>query len=734
MLVRPVILYVALVLTLVSGCFASGAVVGNLLANPGFELPFLPDQWTYGPGVASQGIASRTQSWKNSGSWSLMLQPNSTNETMWMPYDYAVVQNLDLKKYKGSPIFYAGWIRAEGGATAYLRVLAADTAGNLTYREVSTSSSQAVYWQDIMDVPNSDLKTLMFMCSVKGTSGAAYFDDVVASSEMGHSIQIGQYDPGPPLFATIGVDVTKVVRQIPPTLFGMNLEWVFDGQTIWNPFQGQLNPPLVNLGSDLGVTMWRYPGGVFANYYHWMNGIGPQATRPISPTSPGEADSLNGFGTDEALEFTALTGATDMMITVNANDGTPEEAAAWVRYVNNGTRYVKYWEIGNEFYLRLQNANGTPRVITPEEYAQIFNKYAAAMKAADPTIEIGADTEFHYPFRGCARIGPTGCWTDVILRETSANLDFLSVHNGFSPIGLAPLGGGDVGLPVRTVYAAMLAYPLVLTDLMNGLGARADQLAGPSASKIKIAATEWGPLFDVGPYSRLVDHVKTIGSALYVSSVFNVLLRNPRIEQAAAFKLLDTVVFGWLGPRSGVWTPKPAYYAFQLYGKNILPLLVDTSVYSPTYDSRSVIGVPAIQNVPYLDVISTTNSDRSSVVLLVTNRHFDRSITANIALKGFSSMGVATAWTLSGKGIDANSGTDLPPGFVTQAVASPDGRFDLGGPGETWVRSTNPSLSGSCMSYEFPPHSVTALVLTGGAYDFNSSGNCSNESQPSPPS
>jgi alpha-L-arabinofuranosidase len=710
---RPVFPCFALSLALSSGASLFGATpVGNLLVNASFEIPFTRNQWTYGVGVGGKGIATRSQTWKKTGNWSLKLQPNSTNETIWPPFDYAVIQNLDLKKYRATPLFYGGWMRAEGGATAYLRVLAADKSGNLTYREVSTSSTDAVYWQDIMDVPDAELTTLMFMCSVKGTSGAAYFDDLVVSAQMGRSIQIGQPDPGPSLSASVTVDTTKVVRQIPKTLFGMNLEWVFDGQTIWDPFRGQMNTSLINLGSDMGVAMWRYPGGVFANHYHWQNGIGPQETRPVSVTEPGQGTSLNGFGTDEALQFTALTGASDMMITVNANTGTPEEAAAWVKYVNNGTRYVKYWEVGNEFYLRLANADGSPRVMSPQEYAQVFNTYASAMKAADPTIKVGADTEFHYPFRGCARTGDGGCWTDALLSQASDQLDFLSVHNGFSPIGLAPLGGGDVGLDVRTIYAGMLAYPVVLTDLMNGLGARADQLAGANASKITIAATEWGPLFDTGSYSRLVDHVKTIGSALYVSSVFNVLLRNPRIQQASAFKMVDTVVFGWLGPRNGVWTPKPAYYAFQLYGRHSLPLLVDSTVAVATYDSRAVLGVPAVQGVPYLDMISTTNDDRSSVSLLVTNKHFDRSITATIALRGFSSTG-ATAWTLNGTAVDANSGTDLPPGFVSQAEANPDGRFGQGGPGETWVLSTNPTASGPCVTYEFPPHSVTALVLTG---------------------
>jgi hypothetical protein len=128
-------------------------------------------------------------------------------------------------------------------------------------------------------------------------------------------------------------------------------------------------------------------------------------------------------------------------------------------------------------------------------------------------------------------------------------------------------------------------------------------------------------------------------------------------------------------------------------------------------------------------MVSTTNDDRSSVSLLVTNKHFDRSIKATIALRGFSSTG-ATAWTLNGTALDANSGTDLPAGFVAQAEAAPDGRFGQGGPGETWVLSTNPAVSGSCVTFEFPPHSVTALVLTGQADLGTLSTTCSDSTDP----
>src|SRR5271165_207312 len=109
---RLVFVYLAVALATFSGRSALAAststVTGNLLVNPGFETAFGKNQWTYGPGIQGQGIAARVQTWKNSGSWSLKLTPNSTNETEWFPYDYAVVQNLDLKKYIGTPLFYAG--------------------------------------------------------------------------------------------------------------------------------------------------------------------------------------------------------------------------------------------------------------------------------------------------------------------------------------------------------------------------------------------------------------------------------------------------------------------------------------------------------------------------------------------------------------------------------------------------------------------------------------------------
>ncbi len=98
---------------------------------------------------------------------------------------------------------------------------------------------------------------------------------------------------------------------------------------------------------------WRIPilrlSGNFSSGYHWRDGIGPRVLRPTSRNPAWGNIEPNHFGTDEFLLFSRLIGAVPQ-IGVNAGNGTPEEAAAWVRYANRNALQVPLWEIGNELY------------------------------------------------------------------------------------------------------------------------------------------------------------------------------------------------------------------------------------------------------------------------------------------------------------------------------------------------------------------------------------------------
>src|SRR5262245_55074219 len=159
------------------------------------------------------------------------------------------------------------------------------------------------------------------------------------------------------------------------------------------------------------------------------------------------------------------------------------------------------------------------------------------------------------------------------------------------------------------------------------------------------------------PSGRFVDHVKTLGSALYVASAMQAFLESPTTDIATGFKLCDELYQGWIGKRDAHWIPKAPYYALQLYTHHFGAVLLSSQTKSPTYDSQSAGLVDALSNVPYLDVVSSRSDDGRTVYFIAINRHFDSPVQARISISGREPAGSGTAWTLNGAGIDANTGT-----------------------------------------------------------------------------
>ncbi|HSW51578.1 MAG TPA: alpha-L-arabinofuranosidase C-terminal domain-containing protein [Bryobacteraceae bacterium] len=179
----------------------------------------------------------------------------------------------------------------------------------------------------------------------------------------------------------------------------------------------------------LGIPVLRWPGGCFADFYHWRQGIGPAAKRPkMVNTSWGGYVEDNSFGTHEFIRFCRLIGS-EPYLAVNMGSGTPQEMMEWMEYCNypsgstlsderaaNGSPEpfrVKYWGIGNENW----GCGGSMR---PEEYAQQYRQFATFARAYGGTtpylIACGPsrnDTDWTRVFftmmvRGTRRRMPTG--------------------------------------------------------------------------------------------------------------------------------------------------------------------------------------------------------------------------------------------------------------------------------------------------------------------------------------
>jgi alpha-N-arabinofuranosidase len=185
--------------------------------------------------------------------------------------------------------------------------------------------------------------------------------------------------------------------------------WV--GETTTIPNIGGIRADVVEALRNLHVPVLRWPGGCFADDYHWRDGIGPKKLRPRTVNLWwGQSIETNAFGTHEFIQFCRLIGA-EPYVAGNLGSGTPSEMREWVEYCNfagdstlakrrgeNGSpqRFgVKLWGVGNEQW-------GCGGHMTPEDYAKEYRRFATYLTDLSGTplnlIACGPDTgrsDFH---------------------------------------------------------------------------------------------------------------------------------------------------------------------------------------------------------------------------------------------------------------------------------------------------------------------------------------------------
>jgi alpha-L-arabinofuranosidase len=266
----------------------------------------------------------------------------------------------------------------------------------------------------------------------------------------------------PPAVVKVNVNSKETLRTVDHRLFGLNAaiwDWHFETATT------------AELLLELDNRALRFPGGSISDIYHWA-------------TNTTENNTWEwGTSFDEFAHIAKVTGA-EVFITVNYGTGTPEEAAAWVRYSNVTKRYgFKYWEVGNENYGSWE-ADINDRPHDPVTYATRFKTYMAQMKAQDPTIKVGAvvqaneDSDANYLDQTVInpRTGqPHDGWTAVLLatfKKLGVIPDFVVYHR----YEQAPGQESDAFLLQSSKGWAADAASIrqMLTDYLGAAGARVE--------------------------------------------------------------------------------------------------------------------------------------------------------------------------------------------------------------------------------------------------------------------
>ena len=231
--------------------------------------------------------------------------------------------------------------------------------------------------------------------------------------------------------ATVNVNVnpSNEIAEILPTHFGTNLTH-FLGESSLNEtdFMDNLN--------NLGDVFFRYPGGNGSNQFFWDGNVPSSILNDAQITVNDLIDGSGWRISPDDFANTLIQTNSKGIIAVNASyaiygtDPNPIEVAAgyaadFVRHMNNDLNAnIKYWEVGNENYGPWQagySVNGNQ--ITGSDYGTIFNVFVDSMKAADPSIKIGAVVFPHD--------GNHNNWTRRVLQEVENTADFLIIHDYF---------------------------------------------------------------------------------------------------------------------------------------------------------------------------------------------------------------------------------------------------------------------------------------------------------------
>jgi hypothetical protein len=307
----------------------------------------------------------------------------------------------------------------------------------------------------------------------------------------------------------VTVDATKAVRTVDSRVFGLNTaawDWSFDSSQT------------TTLLAAAGTNVLRYPGGGTSDTYFWSNNT---VENTDSNNVPNGTYSTLGTDFDQFASI-ALAQKAQAFITVNYGTSTPTDAAKWVAYSKLKGYGFKYWEVGNENYGTWETDINSP-AHDPVEYATRFVQYYTAMKAADPTIKVGAvattSTEGTYSFPSEAVTDPvTGVkhseWDYIILSTMSAAgvmPDFLICHRYEQNAGqendatlLQLASQASTGWPVD---AALLRTPL-------------NDFYGSAASGAELCVTENNSVHN-NPGKQIVSLV----NALYYADSFGSLLQ-----------------------------------------------------------------------------------------------------------------------------------------------------------------------------------------------------------------
>ncbi|RZM06606.1 MAG: alpha-N-arabinofuranosidase, partial [Pedobacter sp.] len=365
----------------------------------------------------------------------------------------------------------------------------------------------------------------------------------------------------------------------------------------------------------LKVPVLRWPGGCFADTYHWKDGVGPKDKRPsMLNVWWGNVKEDNSFGTNEFLNMCEVLGA-EPYLSGNVGSGTPQELADWIKYTThpaasspmpemratNGRQNpwnVKFWGLGNEAW-------GCGGNMTAEHYANVYRQYATFMTDWNNSDKIyriasgASDDDYH--------------WTEVLMKQLPPKMfDALGLHH-YAVIDWNKKGSSDAFSEAE--YFTTMQRAMQMEELVTKHSAIMDKY-DPKKTKA-LAVDEWGGWYEVvkGTNEAFLFQQNTMRDAMIAGTTLNTFNNHcDRVKMANLAQIINVLQAVILTDEEKMILT-PTYHVMEMYNVHqnalMLPLTVTSNDYVLGDKKLTAVSASASKDKNGAIHISLVNIDAS---------------------------------------------------------------------------------------------------------------------------
>jgi len=462
--------------------------------------------------------------------------------------------------------------------------------------------------------------------------------------------------------------------------------WVGEDSPI--PNTNGIRSDVLDALKRMKIPVLRWPGGCFADEYHWKDGIGPREGRKrMINTHWGGVVENNHFGTHEFLMLCEMLEC-EPYINGNVGSGTVQEMSEWVEYMTfdgvspmaelrktNGLELpwkVKYFGVGNENW----GCGGNMR---PEYYADLYRQFQTYVRSYGDNrihkIACGpSDRDYH--------------WMETLMKQAARFMDAITLHYYTIPGPSWSEKGSATGFAAAE-WGTTLKKAMAMDELITRHSAIMDQY--DPDKRIDLIVDEWGTWYDVEPGTNpgFLYQQNTIRDALVAGITLHIFHKHSDRVRMANIAQLVNVLQAVVLTEGERMVLTPTYHVFDMFKVHQDAELLDT------HESIVPIGDDG-ETLPQVSVSASRDAD-GQIHVSLCNLDYQAGASVELELRGWAgdAVKVAKAVTLVSDRMDGHNTFDAPE----QVEPVPFASFQV---------------EGTMLKAQLAPMSVTVLTLSAG--------------------